>query len=273
MLLAFDFAFDEDGRKREDLTTFAVPNEYAQRVAASRPDRFEWIASVHPCRPDALERLAAAKQGGARAVKWLPPAMAIDMAGRRSAAFYEALRRHDLPLLVHVGDEQAVPGAKRSELGNPLLLRHPLDAGVRVIAAHCATLGESADDNGRKVKNFDLFARLMAEKRYEGLLFADISAITQANRAENVPAILAKREWHTRLLNGSDYPLPGVMPIFSLKGLVSLGVLDEGLIPRLRELREANAVLFDFVLKRNLRAGAASFPASVFETRPFFERT
>ena len=50
MLLAFDFTFDEEGTKREDLTTFSVPNAYAQRIAQSRSDRFEWIASIHPSR-------------------------------------------------------------------------------------------------------------------------------------------------------------------------------------------------------------------------------
>ena len=264
MLLAFDFTHDENGRRREDLTTFAVPNEYAERVAAAHRDRFEWIASIHPYREDAVQRLAAAKAGGARAVKWLPQAMAIDMASRPCAAFYEALRAHNLPLLAHVGDEQAVPGARRAEYGNPLLLRHPLEAGVRVIAAHCATLGAG---------NFEKFATLMSEKRYEGLLFGDIAAVTQVNRAEYLPSLLSRRDWHARLLNGSDYPLPGLMPIFSLKALVSAGVLDEAVVPALRELRESNALAFDLALKRSLRAGASRFPASVFETRPFFERT
>ena len=279
ILLAFDFAYDETGRRRDDHTTFAVPDAYARRIAAAHPARFEWIASIHPYRADAAEALAAAKLGGARAVKWLPPAMGIDLRTKRAGSFYEGLRKHDMPLLVHVGDEQAVPGARRDDLGNPLFLRHPLDAGVRVIAAHCATLGRSADldvatsaEKAPTVSNLDLFARLMNDRRYEKLLFGDISAVTQSNRLEHLPAIIARREWHPRLLNGSDYPLPGMMPLFSLKDMVSRGILDERLIPPLRELRESNALAFDFALKRNLKVGGAGFPASVFETRGFFER-
>lgn len=277
MLLAFDFTYDEGGRKREDLTTFAVPNAYARRIDATRPDRFEWIASVHPYRPDALEELQAARDGGARAVKWLPPTMGIDLRSPRTAAFYDALERLDLPLLVHVGEEQAVAGARRHELANPLFLREPLDRGVRVIAAHCATLGESADmDKSRDpakapmAENFDLFARLMAERRYEGLLFGDLSAVTQANRAAYLPRLLGMEAWDGRLLNGSDYPLPGILPIFSLNDLVADGVLEARLVPALRALRHVNALLFDFVLKRNLRIGARRLPTSAFETRDFF---
>lgn len=279
MLLAFDFTYDEGRRKRQDLTTFAVPNAYAQRIAATRPDRFEWIASVHPYRPDAIEALQAARDGGARAVKWLPPAMGIDLRSPHTAPFYDALKRLDLPLLVHVGEEQAVAGARRHELANPLFLRGPLDRGVRVIAAHCATLGESADlDKSRDpakapmAENFELFARLMAERRYEGLLFGDVSAVTQANRATYLPRLLRMEAWDERLLNGSDYPLPGILPLFSLNRMVSDGVLEERLVPPLRALRHVNALLFDFVLKRNLRIGARRLPDSAFETRDFFTR-
>ncbi len=148
MLLAFDFTYDETGKKREDLTTFSISNEYAQRVARARPDRFEWIASVHPYREDAVPALEAAKAGGARAVKWLPPTMNIDLASPRCVPVYEALVRLNLPLLIHVGEEKAVPGAGRDELANPLYLRKPLEAGVRVIAAHCASLGNGPDLDG-----------------------------------------------------------------------------------------------------------------------------
>ena len=36
-------------------------------------------------------------------------------------------------------------------------------------------------------------------------------------------------------------------------------------------LRAHNPLLFDFVLKRSLRANGRAFAASVFETRRFFE--
>jgi mannonate dehydratase len=273
MLLAFDFTYDEKGKRREDQTTFSVSNEYAQRVARSRPERFEWIASIHPYRDDAIDALARAKAGGARAVKWLPPTMAIDLANSRCTAFYDALAKWDMPLLVHVGEEQAVHGAGRADLATPLALRYPLDRGVRVIAAHCASLGKSPDADsrsGKVVSNFSLFQRLMSHQPYDGRLFGDISAVTQANRAGVLPALLAQRAWDGRLLNGSDYPLPGILPLFSLKGMVDQGVLDEKLVPVLRELRETNALLFDFVLKRHLGHGGRRFPVATFETRDFF---
>lgn len=279
ILLGFDLVHDESGAPRKDVSAFHIPDEYALRVARAKPGRFEWMASIHPYRADAVDALEAARRNGARGVKWLPPAMGIDPTSPRCDPFYEAMRRLDVPLLVHVGEEQAVKGAGMHPFSNPLMLRHPLDRGVRVIAAHCATLGESPDiDGGRdpskapNVRNIDLFARLMREARYEKLLFGDLSAITQINRAWSIPLLIGWKQWHHRFLNGSDYPLPGVMPLFSLKALVSEGLLAEDAVPALRELRRANALVFDFVLKRSLRYRGERFADAAFETRRFFEK-
>ena len=275
MLLAFDYTYDEKGGRRADQTTFSTPNDYAQRVAKSKPDRFEWIASVHPYREDAIDALAKVKEGGARAIKWLPPSMGIDMSSPRCMPYFDALVRLGIPLLVHLGEEKAVHGAGRGDLANPLHVRTPLERGVRVIAAHCASLGKSPDlesKSRKEVENYELFARLMQEKRYDGRLFGDISAVTQANRAGVLPKLLSRQDWAGRLLNGSDFPLPGILPLFSLGTLVKEGVLDAAALPTIRELRQTNSLLFDFVLKRTLSYQGSTFPVSAFETRGFFER-
>ena len=114
----------------------------AARLHREYPGDFEWIASVHPYRENAVEALEQANKAGARAVKWLPPAMGMDPGAARCDAFYTALVRLGLPLLVHAGDEKAVHGSGRQDYGNPLLLRRPLEHGVKVIVAHCASLGQ-----------------------------------------------------------------------------------------------------------------------------------
>jgi mannonate dehydratase len=96
--------------------------------------------------------------------------------------------------------------------------------------------------------------------------------MTQVNRAgPALASVVEREEWHPRLLNGSDYPLPGVMPLFSVEYLVSLGLVQETVAPVLREIRSHNPLLFDFVLKRQLRSNGKALAKSVFETRPFFE--
>ena len=152
----------------------------------------------------------------------------------------------------------------------------PLDAGVRVVVAHCASLGH-AEELDAKVRsgqpsNFELFTRLMDEPRWRANLFGDISAVVQANRVDVIPTLLTRRDWQARLLNGSDYPLPGVVPLIDLHGLVSRGLLDAALLDPLRMLRQHNVLLFDFVLKRSLGLQGHRFAPQVFETAPFFAR-
>lgn len=276
MLLALDQYHSEAGVADPDHTSIYTPNAYAERMAREYPDYFEWIASVHPYRKDCVEALDWSARRGARAVKWLPAAQGIDPASPRCSPFYDALVRLGLPLLSHAGGEWAVSTPGGDDLGNPLKLRTPLEHGVRVIVAHCATLGEDRDlDRGPKgpyVPSIELFGRLMADPRYERLLFGDISGVTQVNRVRHLTKILEHGDWHPRLLNGSDYPLPGVMPLFSVSQLLDLEVIDRRLGSLLRSVREANPLLFDFLVKRNLRWRGHHLPASVFETRPFFER-
>ena len=61
------------------------------------------------------------------------------------------------------------------------------------------------------------------------------------------------------------------MPLFSLNALVSQGLLDAKAVPVLRDLRQANALLFDFVLKRAIAWKGHRFGPRTFETRSFFE--
>jgi mannonate dehydratase len=275
VLFAFERVYGEDGKADMDRTEFHVPDGYARELARENPRYFEWACSIHPYRRDCVEALEQAKADNARAVKWLPASMGIDPASPLCDRFYEAAARLKMPLITHAGEERAVIGTDVQEYGNPLRLRRALDAGVRVVVAHCASMGEDRDTDtgasGPYVESFSLFARLFDEKRYEKNLFGDISAITQSNRARYLAKVIEREDWHPRLLNGSDYPLPGLMPIFSVKYLVSLSLVQESAVELLKYIREFNPLLFDFVLKRHLRSNGKGFSNSVFETRKFFE--
>ena len=165
-----------------------------------------------------------------------------------------------MALLVHTGDEKAVIGQhpELQKLGNPLLLRKALEKGCKVIMAHCATMGKNRDLDFKGepkplVENFDLFLRMMEEKKYEGLLFADISAITQFNRMKYISKLLEKKEFHHRLVNGSDYPLPLVPMLTMTMPFESGKLITEEERVFLNEIQLINPLLFDFVLKRTLR--------------------
>src|SRR5712692_8124478 len=253
---------------------FYTANEHVFNLAAEFPDLFLPTMSVHPYRADALEELARWAGRGVKVVKWLPNAMGIDPSDPRCDPFYRSMRELGVVLLSHAGEEKAVEAEEDQRLGNPLHLRRPLDHGVKVIAAHCAGLGENPDldhPDRRLVPNFHLFMRLMEQERYEGLLFGDISAMTQRNRL-GVPltTILERTDLHARLVNGSDYPPPAINIVISTGALARAGYITRAERTGLNEIYDYNPLLFDFVLKRTMTVPGAGqrLPASVFMANP-----
>jgi predicted TIM-barrel fold metal-dependent hydrolase len=271
MVFAFDRFHTEDGKPDNAKSIFYIPNEYAAAVAKANHGIFEWVASIHPYRPDAIEVLQKAHAEGARAIKWLPSGMGLDPLSPKCGRFYKAFVDLNMPIISHTGRESAVQGGTQAH-GNPLRMRKALDAGVRVVLAHCASDGydEDMDKGNAMVKSFDLFTRLMDTNDYKGLVFREISALTLINHAWAIKPILERSDWHDRLINGSDYPLPGIMPLISPSLLAADGLLDEEVVPVLEHLRSHNPLMFDFVLKRHLRHEANRFVAQTFQTRAFF---
>jgi uncharacterized protein len=271
-LLAFDKHYSRDGTVNLEKTEFYVPNEYVFELARRHPEMFVPNISVNPYRPDAIAELEKWARLGARVVKWLPNAMGIDPSDPQCDVFYQKMKQLNLILLSHGGEEKAVEAEEDQKLGNPLLLRRALDHGVKIIVAHCAGLGtnEDLDSKDRKQRhNFDLFLRLMDDKRYEGLVFGEISAMTQFNRSgKPLLTILEREDLHERLVNGSDYPLPAVNVLIRTGPLVKQGYLTRSEGAGLKEIYDYNPLLFDFVLKRTLKHPQTGnhLPASVFMT-------
>jgi uncharacterized protein len=271
MLFAFEQFHDTKGDAHPEHSAFYVPNAWAAKMARDFPTRFEWVASLHPYHAGSTDDLKLAVANGARAVKWLPAAMGMDPADAKCDAFYRVLAESGTPLIVHCGEEKAVKGSDTQAFGNPLRLRRALDAGVKVVVAHCASLGDDLDDDGKARSSFDLFLKLMAEPRTKGLLYGDISAITQRNRKPVlIRTLLERSDLHDRLLHGSDYPLPGIVPLTSPATLAKAGLLPAPAVNDLEILRQHNPLLFDFALKRLLEWQGHSFSPAVFNTRRVF---
>jgi len=270
VLLPFDAHHDADGKKDLSHSDFFVPNAYVFSLAEKYPKIFIPAISVHPYREDALIELRGWAARGGKIVKWLPNAMGIDPADPRCDAYYDTMKELGLTLLSHAGEERAVDSEAHQELGNPLRLRRALDHGVQVIVAHCAGLGEGEDlDHPDKpmVPNFDLFLRLIEDKRYKGKVFGDISAMTLVSRCGRpLRTLLERPDLHPFLVYGSDYPVPAVDIFIQTGKLVSEGYITEKDAEALEEIYTVNPLLFDLVVKRVLRApgGGGGFATEIF---------
>jgi len=182
--------------------------------------------------------------------------MGIDPSNDRLEPFYIRMRQLGMILLSHTGRERALEAGDQ-DFGNPLLLRKPLDLGVRVVALHSACDGSSADlDSARReeVPSFDLFLRLLEDPKYERLLFGEISTLTfYRNAGGPLRKLLERPDLHDRFVNGSDYPIPAINFVLRTSTLASEGFITDGERAYLNEIYGYNPLLFDLAVKRTVR--------------------
>jgi predicted TIM-barrel fold metal-dependent hydrolase len=174
-----------------------VPNDLVLDLAAAHPEFLAGV-SIHPARHDAIAELERCLERGAVLMKCLPNCQNIDASDLRYRRFWERMAEARLPLLAHTGGEHTVP-VVNARYADPKLLRLPLQCGVSVIAAHCATKSGPTDRD-----YFDDWAAMLAE--YPNL-YGDISALVSLNRCGHLRDCL-RPEIEPRILHGSDFPVP-----------------------------------------------------------------
>jgi len=241
VLLAQDLARDEQGLPLRGGGAFYVPNEYVLRLAREHAE-FLPAVSIHPGRPDALEELERCLAGGAVMMKCLPNCQNINCSDRRFTRFWERMAQAGLPLLAHTGGEYTLPVVRR-DYSDPRTLTLPLECGVNVIAAHCATKAGLTDP-----EYFHIFAAMT--RRFENL-YGDNSAFTVPIRGRRVRECLGE-PLVQRIIHGSDFPVPVFGHFAWLRGFVDWQTFR-------RWERHPNVLERDYQLKM-----AMGFPPDTF---------
>ncbi|HET7456472.1 MAG TPA: amidohydrolase family protein [Gemmatimonadaceae bacterium] len=198
VVLAFDAVYDGDGRRDDEGTHLFVENDYVRDLAA-RHSKVRYGASVHPYRRDAVAEVERCARDGAVLLKWLPITQRFDPSDRRCFPVYEALAALGVPLLSHTGWEHTLPRLL-PRAADPSLLVPALERGVTVIAAHC---GSGAVPGGRDY--LDDFIRLT---HVHERLYGDTAGMSLPNRWYAFERLLADDVARSRLVHGSDWPIP-----------------------------------------------------------------
>ena len=284
-IYALDYYHDDDGQRNLKRTDLYVPDDCVIRLAEKynetlkKPDLAAVevipVASVHPYRKDFEPRVRELAKRGIRFIKWLPPSMNIDLS-KVEKVHYRTLAEAGITLLIHTGNEHAFRVYEnKNRLGDPYMLRYPLEKGVTVVALHSGRKGRHPT-NGNSY--FERFMDIMQEERYKGRLFGEISAVMMneltpfADKSQNV---LIRIMEHTqpsgvlngRIYNGSDYPLPGISRLNPTSSLVRAELLSEEQANQLDEIYSYNPLLFNFVAKRSVKhpKSGVRLPAEVFQ--------
>lgn len=240
VILAHDLPRDEQGQAIDGASPFYVPNDYVLRLGKEHPELWPGV-SIHPARPDALEELDRCLAGGAVLMKCLPCCHNIDCNDRCYTRFWERMAETRLPLLAHAGDEYTLPMV-RPDLTDPRVLTRPLEIGVVVIVAHCATgAGLGRPDY------FPVFVQMI--ERFPNL-YGDTSGFNTPARAAHARACL-REPVASRLVHGSDFPVPVFGHWAWVAGSVSWR--------QMRRAQRLGVLERDYQLKRAMGFGDAHF--------------
>ncbi|MET0100800.1 MAG: amidohydrolase family protein [Sedimenticola sp.] len=211
-LFGVDSRLDSRGQELHRDKTVCASNEDLLAVASDNPDCIIPFFSINPLRPDALERMDEYWERGCRGAKFLQNYWGVDLNDPRFAPYYEKLVARGLPLIIHIGSEYSIDSFAQYERID--MLRQPLEAGVRVIAAHMG-LGRVEHrwafwrNLSKDPAWFDRdYFRLLELLESEENLYGDISAILAPLRARALRHLSGQTQVHHKLLFGTDYPVP-----------------------------------------------------------------
>lgn len=256
-LFAFAQHYNKQGQVDSSLTSFHIPNQLAWDRAQTNPRRYVPVISIHPYQPGALEELQYWGEKGVRYLKWLPNAMGIPPMDSSIIPFYQMMAHYNIALISHSGEEHAVEADEHQAYGNPVGFQLALDQGVQVILAHAATTGHHVDPSRPeqgKQPAYQLLAQMMDNPKYQDQLFLDLSAVSLYNHlGPQLDTLLQRTDWHHRMMDGSDYPLPAINFLIRTKTLVKKGYITAIERKRLNEVYKVNPLLFDLLVKRVLK--------------------
>jgi predicted TIM-barrel fold metal-dependent hydrolase len=228
-----DGVYDESGELDEQRTVMKVGADHLFDVC-EQSDKLVPIPSINPRRSDAVEHLHEVADRGAVAIKALPNSQGFDPANSAFETFWAEMSNLELPLLSHTSFEHTIPVIDQS-YGEPSRLAAPLEAGVTVIAAHCASSGVA-----HVTDHFQEWRQMIEEYRH---FYGDISAMASMARFSYLRRVLGDSVSRRRALYGSDCPIPVTPWLFAASlGLGKVRELADIQNPLDRNLQTVRAV-------------------------------
>jgi uncharacterized protein len=211
-LFGVDACFDERGREIERNKTVCAMNQDVLDVTQTYPEQFIPFFSINPRRLNALDLIDEQAELGCQGAKFLQNYWGVDLNDERLIPYYEKLKQHNLPLIIHIGSEYSITSHAAYERVNMLDL--PLASGIKVIAAHMG-LGRVNykllpwKNISKDPRYFDSdYYCLLEMLETHPNLYADLSATLAPLRARALRHLSQQTAIHDKILFGTDYPVP-----------------------------------------------------------------
>gem|GEM_PF-2882235 len=246
-----------------DKTAETFKNDHANLYAA---------VSIHPNDPLWESKLIEAKNAGKNLVKWFP-SQGIMPNDPSVFPFYAKMAELKMTLICHTGPEHAVDTATGFEnAGNPLHLREALKRGVNVIFAHSGQFDLIPDldhPEQEPILGFKLFKRVAEESKMypeRGKAFGDLSGILRTGDPDVFKELITASKV-VNFIYGSDFPYPLANAKDVYDKLMMAQLIPVTMVAPLKEIKELNPLLANFILARTVKHEGESFPLSCFSAK------
>lgn len=245
--------------------------------------------SIHPFDLHWKCKMLKAHAEGIRLIKWMPP-QSVPPDSAQIDEYYRTMKSLGMILIAHAGPEHTIPTTDENkeweDWGNPLRFRRPLQIGVNIILAHCGhkdKIPDLDDPEQPLIPGFELFLRLAREAHeknqtgeWSGKLYGDLAGVLAHYGSDFIrELLLCTHEEGVRLIYGSDYPFTNlVQPSHdAYEECAETGLLDKAKVNPLKEIRDWNPLLANYVFARNLAVetpeGLVTFPEEAFSGEMF----
>ena len=171
-------------------------NEQTAQICREN-ENFLYGANLNPYDKDIEQAIEKAIQDKAVLVKILPSFQNIDLSSKRCIPFFELLKEHNIPLLVHTGIEHTIKGGNQ-DFNSPERLELAAKLGVKIIAAHCGT-----KLNFWEKDYFDIWCKLA--HKYENF-YGDLGAMILFYRRDYLKKLRKDNFLQSKLLFATDFP-------------------------------------------------------------------
>ncbi len=210
VLFGVDERVDDRGETTHCDITVCATNEDVNRLYQQNRDLIVPFFSINPQRPDALELIDRYVALGFKGAKFLQNYWGVDTRQKRYIPYFEKLKQHNLPLIVHIGSESSVHSYKECE--SIEMLNSPVEIGVKTVCAHMALSYEPLKifkALSKNPQNFNCeYFQLLEMLETHDNLYADISALLTPVRAKVLTHLSKQKKIHNKLLFGTDFPVP-----------------------------------------------------------------
>jgi predicted TIM-barrel fold metal-dependent hydrolase len=221
ILFAIDGVYDENGYIKNKESIIYAPNSFILEQS-KKSKKILPGASLNLNRRDVREELEYILRNDFVLIKLHPSMQQVNIADEKYIELYKQIARAEIPLLIHVGFESALPGyngiKKYNNIENVEL---PLKCGCTVIAAHGG--GTPMEFFGSEEETFNKVKKLLDE--YPNL-YLDNSATYNFHRPNRAKTMLKYPQYEGRYQYGSDYPNVGAGMIGNIIRVSKRNIFD-----------------------------------------------